>query len=164
MLFRSGRMTHNPGRMTHNPGHMTHNPGHMTHNPGRMTHNFGCMTHNPDCMTQSKSYALSIPCCYHLMPVQKLHKNYKCSALSLFLAINCSIYYLLNGTFNRAYDVNHLINRLLLMLQQYITRCNDFKYHWFTLLLSGLLRSQHISLWFIFVLYLSIHIIAKKLF
>ena len=37
---------------------------------------------------------------------QKLHKNYKCSALPLFLAINCSIYYLINGTFSQAYDVN----------------------------------------------------------
>ena len=56
-----------------------------------------------------------------------------------------------------------LINRLLLMLQQYITRCNDFKYLWFTLLLTGLLRSQHVSLWFIFVSYLRIHIVVQKL-
>ena len=95
---------------------------------------------------------------------QKLHKQYKCSALPLFLAINHSIYYLLNGTFNRACDVNHLINRLLLMLQQYMTRHNDFKHCWFALLLSGLLRSQHISLWFLIILYLRLHIVAQKLF
>ena len=95
---------------------------------------------------------------------QKLQKQYKCSALPLFLAINRCIYYLLNGTFNKACDVNHLINRLLLMLQQYITRYNDFKHRWFTLLLSGLLRSQHISLWFLIVLYFRICIVAQKLF
>ena len=95
---------------------------------------------------------------------QKLQKQYKCSALPLFLAINRCIYYLLNGTFNQASDVNHLINRLLLMLQQYIIRHNDFKHYWFTLLLSGLLRSQYISLWFLLVLYFSICILAQKLF
>ena len=41
---------------------------------------------------------------------QKPHKHYKHSALPLVFAINCSIYYLLNGTFNQAYDVNYLIN------------------------------------------------------
>src|SRR6202021_2159629 len=70
---------------------------------------------------------------------QKPHKCYKCSLLPLVLAINQSIYFLFNATFNQAYDVNHLIKRLLLMLQRYMTRCNDFKCRWFVLLLSGLL-------------------------
>ena len=48
---------------------------------------------------------------------QKQHKHYKCSSLPLVLAINRYIYYLLNGTFDQAYIVNHLISRLLLMLQ-----------------------------------------------
>jgi hypothetical protein len=95
---------------------------------------------------------------------QKPHKHHKCSALPLVLAINRSIYYLLNNTFNQANDVSHLICRLLLMLQRYITRHNDFKHHWFTLLLSGLLRSQQVSLWFLIVLFLRIHVIAWKLF
>ena len=102
--------------------------------------------------------------CSNSQSDQKLQKQYKCSALPLFLAINHCIYYLLNGTFNQACDVNHLINHLLLMLQQYITRHNDFKHCWFTLLLSGLLRSQHISLWFLIVLYFRICIVAQKLF
>ena len=37
-------------------------------------------------------------------------KHYKCSTLPLILVVNRSIYYLLNGSFNQAYDVNHLIN------------------------------------------------------
>jgi hypothetical protein len=94
----------------------------------------------------------------------KLPEKYNCSALPIFLAINRSIYYLLNGTFSQAYDVNHLIKRLLLMFRQYITRRNDFKFLWFALLLTGILRSRHISLWFIFVLYLRIHIVPWKLF
>jgi hypothetical protein len=92
---------------------------------------------------------------------QKPHEHYKCPALSLVLAISRSIYYLLNGTFNQAYDVNHLINRLLLMLQRYITRHNDFQHRWFTLLLSGLLRSRLISLWFLIVLFLRIYVVAS---
>ena len=59
---------------------------------------------------------------------QKYYKCYKHSALPLVLAINHCIYYLLNGTFN--HDIIHLINQLLLMLQQYITKCNDFKHHY----------------------------------
>ena len=42
-------------------------------------------------------------------------------------------------------------------------RCNDFQHHWFTLLLSSLLRSRHISLWFLIVLFLRIHVVAWKL-
>ena len=47
-----------------------------------------------------------------------------------------------------------------------MTRHNDFEHRWFTLLLSGLLRSdsQHISLWVLIVLYLRIHIEAQKLY
>ena len=157
----------NPGCITHKPSRTIHNPGHMTHNLGRMT--------------QSKTYVLSIQhhnrlisetdvsskCSkYDTVPIyvllnysnsqidQKQHKIYKRSVLPLFLAIYRTIYYLLNDTFNQTHDVNHLINRLLLMLQRYITRCNDFKYLWFMLLLLGLLRSQHISLWFLTILYL----------
>ena len=95
---------------------------------------------------------------------QKLHSINKRSVLPLFLAFYRTIYYLLNGNFNQAYDVNHLINRLLLTLQRYITRCNDFKYLWFMLLLSGLLRTHHISLWFLTVLFLKIHNVEHKLF
>ena len=85
--------------------------------------------------------------------------------MPLVLAINRSIYYLLNSTFNHSHDINHLINRLLLMLWQYITRCNDFKHHWLTLLLSSLSRSQqHIILWFLIVFFLRILIVAQKLF
>jgi len=90
--------------------------------------------------------------------------HHKCSALPLILAINRSIYYLFNGNFNQAGDVNHLISRLLLTLLRYMTRHNDFKHRWFTLLLSGLLRSQHISLWFLIVLFLRIYVVAWKLF
>jgi hypothetical protein len=79
-------------------------------------------------------------------------------ALHLVLAINRSIYYLLSGKFNRAYDVNHLINRLLLMLQQYISRCHDFKHYWITLLFSGLLRSQCVSFQFLILWSSIIHI------
>ena len=95
---------------------------------------------------------------------QKQHKNYRCSILPLFLAINRSIYYLLNGNFNHSHDVNHLIIRLLLKLQQYITRHNDFKHYWLTLLLSGLLISQNILLWFFIIWFLRIHIVGWKLF
>ena len=92
---------------------------------------------------------------------QKCYKHYKYSALPLVLAINHCIYYLLNGTFN--HDIDRLINRLLLKLQQYITRRNDFKHRWFTLLLSGLLSLLHISSWFPMVLFLRMHIVAWKL-
>ena len=85
---------------------------------------------------------------------QKLHNHYKCPALPLFLAINRCIYYLLNSTFlNYADDVKHLIDKLLLKLQQYVMRRNDYKQHWIILLFSGLLRSQHISLWFLFLFF-----------
>ena len=92
---------------------------------------------------------------------QKCYKHYKQSALPLVLAINCCIYYLLNGLFN--HDINHLINQLLLKLWQFITRCNDFKHRWFTLLLSDLLSLLHISSWFLMVLFLRMHIVAWKL-
>jgi hypothetical protein len=95
---------------------------------------------------------------------QKTHKYYKGSVLPLIMAINNSIYYLLNCTLNHAYDVNHVINRLLLMLQRYITRHNDFKHRWITLLLSGLLSSQHISLCFLNVLYLNLRTVTWKSF
>ena len=89
---------------------------------------------------------------------------YKFSALPLILAFNRIIYYLLNGNFNQAYDVNHLINRLLLKLQQHMTRCIDFKCRWFALLVSGLLRLQHTSLQFIIVFLLRIRVVVWKLF
>ena len=98
---------------------------------------------------------------------QKLHNHYKCPALRplpLFLAINRCIYYLLNSTFiNHADDVKHLIDKLLLKLQQYVTRRNNYKQHWIILLFSGLLSSQHISLWFLFLFFWRIHIVAWKL-
>ena len=94
---------------------------------------------------------------------QKPQKYYKCSPLRLIWAINLSIYYLFNGTFDHAHDVNHLINQLLLKLRQYITRHNDFKYLWITLLLLGLSSSQHISLSFLIIFFWRIKIIACKL-
>ena len=112
----------------------------------------------------SKPVTISIRVLLHSHFDQKLHKDFKCSALPLVLAIYRSIYYLLNSTFNKAHDVSHLINQLLLMLQQYITRSNDFKHCWFTLLLSGLLRSPHISLWFLIVFIMRLIIVAQKLF
>ena len=100
---------------------------------------------------------------YYYTPLIRKPPNYKHSDLPLVLVINCSIYYLLNGTFSQAHEVIYLINRLLLMLQRYITGSNDFKHYWFALLLSGLLRSSHISLWFLIVSFLRINIIARKL-
>ena len=137
--------------------------------------------YNPSCQfnhINTDTYEMTENCCSKSITVpvytllchwssqidQKLHKNYKGTAQPLFLAINHSIYYLLNGTFNQAHDVKHLIDRLLLTFQKYITRHNDFKLHWFNLLLSGLLRSQHISLWFVIITFSRISIIARKLF
>ena len=94
---------------------------------------------------------------------QKLHKHYKCSSLPLVLAINRCIYYLLNGTFDQVNVVNHLINTLPLMLQRYITRKNDFNHRWLTLLQSGLLSLQHISVWFLIDFIFWINIIVWKL-
>jgi len=85
----------------------------------------------------------------------------KWSAFPLILAINRSIYYLMNGTLNCSQDVDHLIKRILMALQRYITRRNDFKYYWFILLLSGLTKSQHISLW-VFIVFFKRLVIAKK--
>ena len=85
-------------------------------------------------------------------------------ALPLVMVIDLGIYYL-KGTFNQACDVNHLISRLLLQLQQYITRHNDFKHGWFMLLLSGLLRTWHGSLWILTILLSSMGtIIVGKVF
>ena len=137
--------------------------GHKTHHTYALS--IQCHYHlmpglHPTRVTNKWQSSKSVPVLIHVLPHkhhsntqfdQKPHKPYKHSALPLFLAINRSIYYLLNGTFTRASDVNHLIYRLLLMLQQYITSCNDFKHRWFTLLLAGLSRSQHISLWFLIV-------------
>ena len=97
--------------------------------------------------------------------VQKQHKYPKSSSSPLVLATNRCLYHLLNGTFNQVDVVNCLINRLLLMLQQYITRHNDFKHRWLTLLLTGLLRLQHISLWFliVIVMFLKIRDVTQKL-
>ena len=125
----------------------------VMHDAYKMTEN-GCF----------KSISDPVDALLQLWIVQKPHKKFKCSAWPLILAINRSIYYLLNSTFNQAHDVKHLINRLLLMLQQYITRHNDFKIHWFKLLLSSLLRSQHISLWFVTLTCLRISVLAQKLF
>ena len=110
-------------------GPKTHNTGCMTHNTaGRVTlHTFELSIQSdyslmPGYMT---SYPINVSSKWHLNVTinvlrhkhhskskfdQKPHKHYKRPALPLFLAINHSIYYLLNGTFNQAYDVNHLIN------------------------------------------------------
>ena len=143
-------MCHNPGRMTHNDGRLTQSKSYVLsiqhHNSLIYDYNTGHMTHNLGCMTQSKSYVLSIQhhnclisetgvstvSVYNILYYsnsqidEKFHSINKCSVLPLFLAFYRTIYYLLNSNFNQAYDVNHLINRLLLMLQRYITRCNDF--------------------------------------
>ena len=170
------------GPKTHNTGCMTHNTGCITHNTaGRVTlHTFvssirsdyslmpGRMTNHPINVSSKWHLNVTINVLLHKHHSNskfdpKPHKHYKCPALRLVLAISRSIYYLLNGTFNQAYDVNHLINRLLLMLQRYMTRRTDFQHHWFTLLLSGLLRSRHISLWFLIGLFSRIHVVAWKL-
>jgi hypothetical protein len=132
LKFAIAYKNHNVGCMTHNAaGCLTHN-----NNTGRATHNnVGHATHNNTSHATHKCYKK----CYKL----------KHMVLCLILAINRSIYYLTNGNFNCSYDVNHLINRLLLMLQQYITRFNDFKHCWIILLLSGLLKSQCVSLQFL---------------
>ena len=98
---------------------------------------------------------------FHLK-VQKFHCH-NSSALALLLAINRSIYYLLNGTLHMAYDVNHIIHQLLLMLRQHITRHNDFKHLWIELLLSGMLNSWHVSLWILIIWNLRLHIVASNL-
>lgn len=163
------------------PGHTTtssisskwlHNvSGHGTTNelfyPSYLCHRIIIVPPNPPCNPSentenrcSNSVTVSIDVFLHhssSQADQKPHKHYKCSALPLFLALNRSMYYLLNGTFDQASDINHLVNRLLLMLRRYMMRHNDFKSRWFKLLLSGLLRSWHISVHFIIVLYLRVH-------
>ena len=184
---KAGGMTHNVGHIVHKLGLMTHNADHLIHNANSMTHNSqshvatSYRTNKPSyhnltekaencniAIKQQNSMTLSI----YSYPIkhysntrfdQKEHKPYRCSALPLILAINQSIYYLLNSTFNQASDINHLINRLLLILCQHMTRHNDFKHFWFTLLLSGLLRSRHICLWFLNVCFWRIHIVVWKL-
>src|ERR1700678_4559423 len=144
--------------MTNRLFYPSHRRYHVTMFP---PHNLSDKTKNQ--CSKSATISIHVPLHHSNSEFQKPHKFYKCSALPLFLGI----YYLLNGTFNQAYDnVNHLINRLLVMLQRYMTRHNEFEHCWFTLLLSGLLRSdsQHISLWFLIVLYLRIHIAAQKLY
>lgn len=189
MTHNEGRIVHKFGLMTHNADHMTHNANGMTYKAGCVTHKgqphvaTSCRTNkssyhnlteetencniaikqwNPNSMRVSV-YLYSIKHYSNTRFDQKQQKPYRCSALPLILAINQSIYYLLNGTFNRASDINHLINRLLLMLCQCMTRHNDFKHLWFTLLLSGLLRSQHICLWFLNVCFWRIHVVVWKL-
>jgi hypothetical protein len=183
-----GLTTHNPGcTMTHNLEHISQSKSYVLSMPYHLTAGYditnklfypSCQCSRifimPDtCYEKTENWcskSVTVPIyilLYHSdqqTDLTKLPEKYNCSALPLFLAINRSIYYLLNGTFSQAYDVNHLIKRLLLMFRQYITRRNDFKFLWFALLLTGILRSRHISLWFIFVLYLRIHIVPWKLF
>ena len=188
MTHNPGGITHNPGYMTQNMSYAWYIQCHYHLIPVHITKIHFGMTEKlfyPSCACNG-IIVMPAPCTLSektengcsksvIVPVyvllqdfnskidHKLGKIYKRSALPLLLAINRCIYYLLHGTFNKAYDVNHLINRLLLMLQRYITRCNDFKYCWVKLLLSGLMRSQHTSLRFLIVFYLRIHIVAQKL-
>ena len=190
----TGRKTHNTGHMTHSMnGRATHNTiGRATQDnvtaDGSMTNILSCPScqchhinimpapHNLFKKTESHITFMQ-PCSkattifFYVLPHkhrsndqfdQKMHKHYKSSALPL--AINHGMYYLLKNTFNDIFDVNNLINRLLLMLQRYITRRNDFKHRWFMLLLSGLLRSKHISLRFLIVLFLNLHIVNWRIF
>ena len=180
-----GCKTHNTGLMTHsNDGCKTHNmTGIMTHSTtglaalGIYHKSFiqcNCSLLTPGCITGLPISQFKEPYSElgtHIYPHkhhsdtqfdQKKYGHYKCSALSLVLAINRSIYYLLNSTFNHANDINHLMKRLLLTLQRYMIRCSDFKHSWFTLLLSGLLRSQNLVLWFLMVFFLRMRIVAWK--
>ena len=181
-----------PGCKTHITGPMTHhNAGCKTHNLNRFGHATQDTSYAltqchyslaPGCtFSSSIQWHQSITAGYHAMdkwlypPCQCHHitphnqwKNAEFfllskSPLSLLLAVNRSIYYLLNASFSQAYGVNYLIHRLLLMLQQYMTRHNDFKHRWFTLLLSGLLQSQHVSLQFLIVFFSRMHVVACKL-
>jgi hypothetical protein len=163
--FTAGCKTHITGPMTHhNAGCMTHNLnifGCATHDTSyALSQCHYCLA--PGCMSSSSmQWHGSITAGYHAIdkwfypscqcrhimahPPHKQWKNTEFfqpskSPLCLLLAINRSIYYLLNASFSQAYSVNHLIHRLLLRLQQYMTRHNDFKHYWFTLLLSGLLQ------------------------
>jgi hypothetical protein len=132
--------------------------GHTTHIPGLTTRAGRTITHNTTGhLTQCIIMASSFQCHYHLMTTHDrmtyrrvIICYYKCSDLALLYAMNRTIYYLLNGVFIHGHDVNHLIRRILLTLQQYMTRRNNFKNLWVTLLMSGLFRS-HISLWFLIV-------------
>ena len=88
-------------------------------------------------------------------------KHHKQSALFMVQVINHSIYYFMNGNLNHSQDVVHLIECLLMALQRYITLHIHFKYHWFILLLHGLLRSQHISLWVLVILFRRLYMIRR---
>ena len=76
----------------------------------------------------------------------------------------------MNSNLNRSQDVDYVIKRILMALQRYIMRRHDFKYYRFTLLLSGLLISRHISLWVLVLFFRRLHIgrkvcrFLKKLF
>ena len=189
----TGHMTHNAGHTTHNMnGFWTHNAvSHVTQYnavgcgminksscPSCQYHHINIMPAPQNPFKKSVNHiAFMQPCSkattisFYDLPHkhhsndqfdQKMHKHYKSSALPL--SINRSIYYLLINTFNDIFDVNTLINQLLLMLQRYMTRRNDFKHRWFMLILSNLLRSQHISFWFLIILILNLHIVNWRNF
>ena len=105
-----------------------------------------------------------VPCKHHTKSPfdKKEHQHYKYSLLPLVLAVNHIIYLFLNTTFNQADDVNHLIKRLLLILQKYITRRCDFKCFWLELLLSSLSNSHSISLKTLTIIYSRICIVARR--
>ena len=148
-----------------NADHKTHKTGLRTHSGGHMTLKFtGHMAHHT-------SYALPVqndyvPGCRTRSSFDNTHNHYNHSSLALVWAINNIICLFFSCDFNQACSVNHLIKRLLLMFQRYITRCNDFKHLWF-MLLSHQSSSPDISLWFLRffnILFLRIHIVARKSF
>ena len=52
-----------------------------------------------------------------------------------------------------SHDLDLLIARILMRLQRYITRRNDFAYYWRSLLFHGLLKSQHMFFLVLIVLF-----------
>jgi len=93
---------------------------------------------------------------------QNWRKPHKQSFLPLVCAINHSIYYFMNGNVNHSHDIHYLIKRLLLTFQRFITKRDDFSYNWFSLLLSGLLKSQHISLWVMVIFFRQLYLIRRR--
>jgi len=62
-----------------------------------------------------------------------------------------------------SHDVNRLIARILMKLQRYITRRHDFACYWRSLLLHGLLKSQHMFFWVLITLFRLLCILFIKL-
>ena len=160
-------------------GHKTQKTGHKIRKIGCMTHNIGCMTHNtPSFVTHNTtgpathytSNMTSVEHFYHLNPgcttchpisiSHRLHQDvstgYDMTNKSSYLLSRC-----------RCIVILYMLCRyrcLALPLGLDLLAINHYiYYYWSTLLLSGLLRSPYLSLWFLITSCLRIHIIAWKL-